>query len=48
MMGSALASGADRARAAAEAAVASPLLEDIHLSGAKGILVNITASKSLK
>jgi cell division protein FtsZ len=48
MMGSAIASGADRARAAAEAAAASPLLEEIHLSGAKGILVNITASKSLK
>ena len=43
MMGSGAASGADRARRAAEAAVASPLLEDINLSGARGILVNVTA-----
>ena len=43
MMGSGSASGADRARRAAEAAVASPLLEDINLSGALGILVNVTA-----
>ncbi|MEQ6343053.1 MAG: cell division protein FtsZ [Gammaproteobacteria bacterium] len=43
MMGSGSASGADRARRAAEAAVASPLLEDINLSGARGILVNVTA-----
>jgi len=43
MMGSGSASGADRARRAAEAAVASPLLEDINLSGACGILVNVTA-----
>jgi cell division protein FtsZ len=48
MMGSALASGADRAQVAAERAVASPLLEDINLSGARGVLVNITASHSLK
>ncbi|MBV2234875.1 MAG: cell division protein FtsZ [Sterolibacterium sp.] len=47
MMGSATASGVDRARIAAERAVASPLLEGIELSGAKGVLVNITASKSL-
>jgi cell division protein FtsZ len=48
MMGSAFASGADRARAAAEQAVASPLLEDVNLSGARGILVNITASSTMK
>ncbi|GBG02544.1 cell division protein FtsZ [Azospira sp. I13] len=46
MMGSAYASGIDRARIAAEQAVASPLLEGINLSGARGVLVNITASKS--
>jgi cell division protein FtsZ len=38
----------DRARIAAEQAVASPLLEGISLSGARGVLVNITASQSLK
>ncbi len=43
MMGSGVASGADRAEEAAESAIASPLLEDIDLSGARGILVNITA-----
>ena len=48
MMGSASAAGVDRARVAAERAVSSPLLEDISLSGARGILVNITASASLK
>ncbi len=48
MMGSAIAMGVDRARVAAERAVSSPLLEDISLSGARGILVNITASSSLK
>jgi len=47
MMGSAVAAGVDRARIAAESAVASPLLEGIELSGAKGVLVNITASGSL-
>jgi cell division protein FtsZ len=45
MMGSATAAGVDRARIAAEQAVASPLLEGVNLSGAKGVLVNITASK---
>ncbi len=45
MMGSAAASGVDRARIAAEQAVASPLLEGINLSGARGVLVNITATK---
>jgi cell division protein FtsZ len=48
MMGSAFAAGVDRARLAAEQAVASPLLEGIHLSGARGVLVNITASSSLR
>ena len=47
MMGSAVASGVDRARIAAEKAVASPLLEGIELSGARGVLVNITASGSM-
>jgi len=47
MMGSAQASGADRARMAAEQAVASPLLEDVNLSGARGVLVNITASDDM-
>jgi len=48
MMGSAFSAGVDRARLAAEQAVASPLLEGIHLSGARGVLVNITASSSLR
>jgi cell division protein FtsZ len=48
MMGSAEAAGVDRARAAADAAAASPLLEDVNLAGARGVLVNITASRSLK
>ncbi len=48
MMGSARSSGAGRARLAAEQAVASPLLEDVNLSGARGVLVNITASAALK
>lgn len=43
MMGSATASGDDRAQEAARAAVSSPLLEDIDIHGAKGILVNVTA-----
>jgi cell division protein FtsZ len=48
MMGTATAGGLDRARIAAEQAVASPLLEGVDLSGARGVLVNITASQSLK
>jgi cell division protein FtsZ len=49
MMGTAMAGGPDRARIAAEQAVACPLLEGVDLSGAKGVLVLITASKgSLK
>jgi cell division GTPase FtsZ len=47
MMGSAAASGMDRARLAAEQAVASPLLEGIELSGARGVLVNISANSAL-
>jgi cell division protein FtsZ len=46
MMGSAIASGENRARIAAEQAVASPLLEDVNLIGARGVLVNITAGSS--
>jgi len=48
MMGSGSARGQDRARHAAESAISSPLLEDINLSGAKGILVNITSGIDLK
>jgi cell division protein FtsZ len=48
MMGSAIASGTDRARQAAEAAVRSPLLEDVNLAGARGVLVNVTASSGLR
>ncbi len=47
MMGSGAASGENRAREAAEAAVSSPLLEDINLAGAHGILVNVTAGMDL-
>ena len=47
MMGSGSSSGEDRAREAAEAAVSSPLLEDINLAGANGILVNVTAGMDL-
>lgn len=47
MMGSGQASGDDRAIMAAQAAIGSPLLEDVNLSGACGILVNITAGTNL-
>ena len=47
MMGTGTAVGADRAREAAEAAIRSPLLEDVNLQGARGILVNITAGENL-
>jgi cell division protein FtsZ len=47
MMGSGSAAGEDRAREAAESAVSSPLLEDINLAGARGILVNVTAGMDL-
>ncbi len=46
MMGSAKAAGADRARLAAEQAVACPLLEDINIADARGVLVNISASRA--
>ena len=47
MMGTGRATGENRAREAAEAAIRSPLLEDVNLDGARGILVNITANESL-
>jgi cell division protein FtsZ len=47
MMGSGKAQGEERAKIAAEAAISSPLLEDVNLSGARGILVNITAGMDL-
>ncbi len=47
MMGSGTATGEDRARVAAESAISSPLLEDINLQGARGILVSITAGPDL-
>jgi cell division protein FtsZ len=47
MMGSASASGEHRAMEAARAAVSSPLLEDINISGARGILVNVTAGRDM-
>ncbi len=47
MMGSGIASGEDRAEEAAEAAISSPLLEDVDLAGARGILVNITAGMDI-
>ncbi|NOU41775.1 MAG: cell division protein FtsZ [Methylotenera sp.] len=48
MMGSAMATGPERARIAAEQAVASPLLEDVNLANARGVLVNITTSSAFK
>ncbi|MBD3619864.1 MAG: cell division protein FtsZ [Gammaproteobacteria bacterium] len=47
MMGTGSASGEGRAREAAEAAISSPLLEDVNIAGAKGILVNVTAGLDL-
>jgi cell division protein FtsZ len=47
MMGSGIGTGEERAREAAEAAINSPLLEDVHLSGARGILVNVTAGMNM-
>jgi cell division protein FtsZ len=46
MMGSACAAGLDRARIAAEQAIACPLLEGVNLAGARGVLVNISASRT--
>ena len=48
MMGSGVARGEDRSEEAAEMAISSPLLEDIDLSGARGVLVNITAGFDLR
>jgi cell division protein FtsZ len=48
MIGSGFAEGSDRAEIAAKSAVACPLLEDVNLNNAKGILVNISASKDFK
>src|SRR3546814_19840402 len=48
MMGTSIAAGTDRARVAAERAIACPLLEGVDLHGARGMLVNITASRTLK
>ncbi|VAX76410.1 Cell division protein FtsZ [Serratia symbiotica] len=48
MMGSSVSCGEDRAEEAAEMAISSPLLEDIDLSGARGVLVNITAGFDLR
>ncbi|EAS63718.1 MULTISPECIES: cell division protein FtsZ [Photobacterium] len=48
MMGSGVASGDDRAEEAAEMAISSPLLEDIDLAGARGVLVNITAGMDMR
>ena len=45
MMGSGMASGPERARIAAEEAIASPLLDGVNLAGARGILINISASR---
>jgi cell division protein FtsZ len=47
MMGTGIATGEGRARIAAEAAISSPLLEDINVAGANGILVNVTAGTDL-
>jgi cell division protein FtsZ len=47
MMGTGVATGPDRAREAAEMAINSPLLEDINLQGARGILVNVSAGDNL-
>ena len=47
MMGTGTSSGEGRAREAAEAAISSPLLEDVNLSGANGILVNVTSDMNL-
>lgn len=47
MMGTGISSGENRAREAAESAIASPLLEDVDFSGAKGVLVNITAGMDM-
>ena len=47
MMGTGISTGENRAREAAEAAISSPLLEDVNFSGARGVLVNITAGMDM-
>lgn len=47
MMGTGSAVGEDRARSAAESAISSPLLDDVNLAGARGVLVNITAGQDM-
>jgi cell division protein FtsZ len=48
MMGSAMEVGPERAQKAAQKAIQSPLLEDVHLSGARGVLVNVTSGRNMK
>ena len=48
MMGSGVGIGVERAREAAEAAISSPLLEDVNITGARGILVNVTAGPNIQ
>jgi cell division protein FtsZ len=48
MMGTATASGEERGKAAAMAAIKSPLLEDVDLQGARGVLLNITTSSNVE
>jgi len=47
MMGAGIATGEGRARKAAESAISSPLLEDVNIAGARGILVNVTAGMDM-
>jgi cell division protein FtsZ len=48
MMGTGRGSGPERAKIATESAIASPLLEDVNIAGARGILINITAGSDMK
>lgn len=48
MMGTAIASGENRAEKAAQAAIACPLLEGVNLNGARGVLINVTSSRNIK
>jgi len=48
LMGTGLASGEERAVLAAQQAISSPLLEDMHIKGAKGLLINVTGGKDLR
>jgi cell division protein FtsZ len=47
MMGHGVATGENKAQEAANAAIASPLLEDVNMEGARGVLVNITAGEEM-